>query len=186
MRQVSIFERIGFDQRPGGLLDVCPVDDQPVPETWRDRFPPALTISQPWAALIASGEKWVENRIWSTTCRGPILIHAGSGKQYLPAHLLRQYTRGALVATAELVGCIHLDIAREKAAAGEGTNHFTAEQVAAIAGHKYSEGPFLWVLRNARPLEPIRMPGLQKLWRVKRQFQERIIEQRPEFGRLVG
>lgn len=43
----------------------------------------ALTISQPFASLIASGEKWIENRIWYTSYRGPLAIHAGKGLQYL-------------------------------------------------------------------------------------------------------
>lgn len=36
----------------------------------------ALSIRQPWAALIVAGHKDVENRNWSTPYRGPLLIHA--------------------------------------------------------------------------------------------------------------
>ena len=36
-----------------------------------------LSIKQPWAEFILSGAKPVENRVWSTSYRGPILIHAG-------------------------------------------------------------------------------------------------------------
>lgn len=36
----------------------------------------ALSIRQPWAALIMSGQKQVENRSWATKVRGPIWIHA--------------------------------------------------------------------------------------------------------------
>lgn len=38
---------------------------------------PALTVHNPWAGLIAVGHKTVENRVWRTTHRGPLLIHAG-------------------------------------------------------------------------------------------------------------
>ncbi|NIR30147.1 MAG: ASCH domain-containing protein [Gammaproteobacteria bacterium] len=38
----------------------------------------ALSLRQPWAWLVASGLKPVENRTWRTTFRGPFLIHAGS------------------------------------------------------------------------------------------------------------
>lgn len=38
---------------------------------------PALTIKQPWAALIIAGIKDVENRSWTTPHRGLLLIHAG-------------------------------------------------------------------------------------------------------------
>lgn len=36
----------------------------------------ALSVKQPWASLIVSGLKDIENRSWSTNYRGPILIHA--------------------------------------------------------------------------------------------------------------
>jgi hypothetical protein len=35
-----------------------------------------LSIRQPWASLIATGAKDVENRTWPTRYRGPVLIHA--------------------------------------------------------------------------------------------------------------
>lgn len=37
----------------------------------------AISIQQPWADLIVSGVKDIENRNWSTEFRGNILIHAG-------------------------------------------------------------------------------------------------------------
>lgn len=39
-----------------------------------------ISIRQPWASLIVSGMKTVENRSWTTNYRGPILIHASSYK----------------------------------------------------------------------------------------------------------
>src|SRR6202453_4488621 len=36
----------------------------------------ALSIRQPWAALIALGIKDVENRPWRTRYRGRLLVHA--------------------------------------------------------------------------------------------------------------
>lgn len=36
-----------------------------------------LTVQQPWASLIAVGEKDVENRRWATAYRGPVAVHAG-------------------------------------------------------------------------------------------------------------
>lgn len=38
----------------------------------------ALSIRQPWAWLIASGCKNVENRTWRTRNRGSFLVHASS------------------------------------------------------------------------------------------------------------
>lgn len=39
----------------------------------------ALTLTQPWATLVALGIKKVETRSWATGHRGPILIHAAKG-----------------------------------------------------------------------------------------------------------
>lgn len=36
----------------------------------------AITIHQPWASLIASGDKQYETRGWKTKYRGPLAIHA--------------------------------------------------------------------------------------------------------------
>ncbi len=35
---------------------------------------PALSVKQPWADLIASGEKTIETRTWWTGYRGPLVI----------------------------------------------------------------------------------------------------------------
>src|SRR6476646_5512325 len=37
----------------------------------------AITLWQPWASLIAWGEKQYETRSWYTAYRGPLAIHAG-------------------------------------------------------------------------------------------------------------
>lgn len=73
----------------------------------------AMSIKQPWAELIVSGVKDVENRTWSTDYRGPILIHAG--KRVDPAgsdlyveetsRCLRSGSLGAIVGSAFLFGC---------------------------------------------------------------------------------
>jgi hypothetical protein len=39
-----------------------------------------LTVRQPWAALIVSGPKDIENRTWATSYRGPVLIQASAKK----------------------------------------------------------------------------------------------------------
>jgi len=39
----------------------------------------ALTLTQPWATLIACGAKRIETRSWSTSYRGALAIHAAKG-----------------------------------------------------------------------------------------------------------
>src|SRR5689334_19975166 len=36
----------------------------------------ALSLKQPWTSIVASGLKNIENRKWSTSFRGPVLLHA--------------------------------------------------------------------------------------------------------------
>jgi activating signal cointegrator 1 len=67
---------------------------------------PALTISQPFAELICTGEKCVENRTWETLYHGPLAIHAGKGTQYLSRRELAGYPTGCVVAVAGHVGAV--------------------------------------------------------------------------------
>lgn len=128
----------------------------------------ALTISQPFASLIASGEKFVENRIWGTSYRGILLIHAGKGSQYLDKKELAEYPTGAIIAVANLVACIPhskiVSMAECSATVNQivhGCTHFTFEQ---IMLHEHTEGPFCWILESVRRVKPIPISGLQKIW----------------------
>lgn len=38
----------------------------------------AITLWEPWASLVAIGAKTYETRSWSTSYRGPLLIHAAA------------------------------------------------------------------------------------------------------------
>lgn len=83
----------------------------------------AITIREPWAALIATGHKHYETRSWPTSYRGPIAIHAGKQldkafKDELVAEQLKmcgitpetvkELPLGAVIATAELVNVWHI------------------------------------------------------------------------------
>jgi hypothetical protein len=39
----------------------------------------AISLTQPWATLVAIGAKRIETRSWATKYRGPIAIHAAKG-----------------------------------------------------------------------------------------------------------
>jgi hypothetical protein len=45
-----------------------------------------ITLTQPWATLVAVGAKQFETRSWSTNYRGPLAIHAGKGLGDLSKH----------------------------------------------------------------------------------------------------
>lgn len=42
-----------------------------------------LSIKQPWAYLICSGIKEIENRTWKTKFRGRVLVHASAKDAYI-------------------------------------------------------------------------------------------------------
>src|SRR5262249_5833572 len=69
-----------------------------------------LSIRQPWAYLIANGDKDIENRSWRTKYRGLFLIHAslaldrdGCRAQKL---LAEDMETGGGVGMAEIVDCV--------------------------------------------------------------------------------
>lgn len=113
----------------------------------------ALTVRQPWAALIAAGVKDVENRTWQSNYRGPLAIHAGHGRDFdiegwaaVGEHGLQEevLVRGAIVAVVDLT-----DIVTD------------------------SESPwalpdcFHWVLANPRPVDPpVQIGGQLGIWRL--------------------
>jgi activating signal cointegrator 1 len=43
----------------------------------------ALTLTQPWATLVASGAKTIETRSWSTKYRGLLAVHAAASRPAL-------------------------------------------------------------------------------------------------------
>ena len=80
----------------------------------------AISIQQPWAWAIFHG-KPVENRTWSTSYRGPLLIHVGKKidvrgwyeflklwEPYgLPVPEPRAMERGGFIGIVDLIDCVH-------------------------------------------------------------------------------
>jgi hypothetical protein len=68
----------------------------------------AISIQQPWASMISSGEKTIETRTWSTPHRGEILIVSSKKPDIPPA--------GYALAVATLVECRPMSVLDEPAA----------------------------------------------------------------------
>lgn len=74
----------------------------------------ALSVKQPWAALLAHGVKTVEVRRWPTARRGRVLIHAAAVPDERPeawalvpeelVEVARQF--GGIVGAGELTACV--------------------------------------------------------------------------------
>jgi hypothetical protein len=136
-------------------------------------FDVALTLTQPWASLVAWGEKRVETRGWRTPRRGRLGIHAAKGfpreaialcfEEPFRSALRRagvrkpgELPRGALLGFTELRDCVP-------------TTGFEAaglsEQEQAFGD--YSEGRWAWLLGDFEPLpDPIPMRGALSIWAI--------------------
>lgn len=127
----------------------------------------ALTICQPFAELIARGEKRVENRTWWPP-RGMIgqrvAIHAGKSRQWLRGYPAEGLVFGAVIATARLAGVWSLD----EIESGQCADEFRGLPPAWLRDHEHTEGPVCWVLDNVQRLpEPVAISGALGLWQVR-------------------
>lgn len=96
----------------------------------------ALSIKQPWASMIADGEKTIETRTWPTRYRGELALCASATPR-------GQGPTRAVLAVANLVSC------RPMVEADEGR-----------ACCDIYPGAFSWVLANVRRLaEPVPIKG---------------------------
>jgi hypothetical protein len=74
----------------------------------------AISLKQPWAALLVHGLKTIEVRRWPTARRGPILIHAAREPDHRPeawAKLPLKFHNaarllGGIVGEGELTDCL--------------------------------------------------------------------------------
>ena len=101
----------------------------------------AISLKQPWANLITSGEKTIETREWGTDYRGEILIVSSKLPKIEPA--------GCAVAVAELADCRPMTRDDEKAAC------------CAIYPNAQA-----WVLKNIRAIKPFPVKGMLRLYDV--------------------
>lgn len=135
-----------------------------------------ITLTQPWATLVAIGAKKIETRSWGRDYRGPLLIHAAKGLSHLEDEkgLITQMreppfrkalldagitTLGGVPRGVIIAVCNLTDVFR-----------FTKESIKDIGEPERSFGDFAlgrygWRLENVRQLEtPILARGQLGLW----------------------
>lgn len=122
----------------------------------------ALTICQPYAHLIMSGQKRVENRAWPTKYRGQFAIHAGKSRQWM-----RGYPEspdmpfGALVGVVDLVDCVDYYKYMEAFGSGYEVNPSWLD------ADEHAIGPYCFILDNVRPFNvPVPWIGKQGFFNV--------------------
>ena len=137
----------------------------------------ALTLHQPWAFLVARGEKLIENRSWKPPewLMGQYFaIHAGKAwddskldfirdnyEGLMPTkHYCTVAESGMLIGIVQLVAVVSSQEEAERLSPGHG---------------KWFFGPYGWVLEDASRLNPvIECRGYQKLWNIPDDLQEKI------------
>ena len=128
----------------------------------------ALSIKQPWAALVVQGLKTIEVRRWPTARRGQILIHAArvpddrpEGWDLVTTDELRELAQlqGGLIGSVNLIECI----------AYRDLPSFAKDQVAHRNQLSWFEPPTLYGFRFAgAKATPFRVyPGWFRFFSVK-------------------
>lgn len=123
-----------------------------------------LSLVQPWATLIALGEKSIETRSWKTNYRGTIYLHA-SGKtdrDFLKNDIVQlslkdsDVPNGKIIAKCELIDCIEMT--------DEFINQIKKDKKEYTFGF-YEKRRYAWILANIQKLEtPIEVKGKLGLW----------------------
>ncbi|WP_233500690.1 ASCH domain-containing protein [Paenibacillus antibioticophila] len=145
----------------------------------------AITIKQPWATLIAVGEKKFETRSWPVRYRGQIAIHAGKTadmsacnskpiRRVLAKHGYgspADLPTGAVIAVGELAACYQIQSFSEEKqdvilVHDDEFVHLSAERDALeICFGDYSEGRYAWEIRGLNKLIlPAPCKGKLGLW----------------------
>lgn len=151
----------------------------------------ALTLSQPFATLVAIGAKRIETRSWSTGYRGPLAIHAAKGLGPVGGNVgLMNLCRtepfrsalvgtgylgtpalplGAIVAVCKLKDCriIGQELNGDATIAADDMLSWTPILGNERAFGDYTPGRYAWLLADIRALpEPIPVRGQLGLWDV--------------------
>ena len=134
----------------------------------------ALTIRQPYASLIAIGEKHIETRSWNTAYRGELAIH--SSKKFLKYELdlcsekpfidclakhnlsVENLPLGEVIAICDLIDVIPTD----KFIRSNWPYLIFANE---LKFGNFTEGRYAWIIKNVKMLEkPISISGKLGLW----------------------
>lgn len=123
-----------------------------------------LSVRQPWAWMIMSAGKDVENRTWATKVRGRVLIHAAKGmtkaewasawwfvRDRIPSAFdkgiaadvaIKSIERGGIIGSVEIVDCV------------------------TRSNSPWFQGPYGFVLANPRPLPFLPLRGQLGFFRI--------------------
>ncbi len=130
----------------------------------------ALTLTQPWASLVAVGAKRIETRSFRVSYRGPLAIHAAKGFPRDARDFSRcirlgvlfgedyEYPRGVVIATCRLLACVSTT-----ELIGKSVYESNMTEQEALFGN-YEPGRWGWMLGDIKPITPIEAKGALGLW----------------------
>lgn len=143
----------------------------------------ALTLTQPWATLVAIGAKRIETRSWHTFYRGPLAIHAAKGfpkdaRDFAGCRMVNHFlveagfptadknaglSIGCVVATCNVVECLPTESTGCLPGVFEDYPQLDTPQERAFGN--YDPGRWGWVLEDVIILPmPIPAKGKLSLW----------------------
>jgi hypothetical protein len=183
----------------------------------------ALSLTQPWASLVSLGQKRIETRSWPTSYRGELAIHASARFPVVdrilclrepfasalvaggvPETLWTDGSRGrgadwaalplgAIVAVAQLVGCISTEEVTSQQLARQPAPYqwvidvrrtFLEIPETECAFGDYSPGRYAWLLEDVRQLPtPVPCRGALGLWQVPPDVEAMVRQQLAEVVR---
>jgi hypothetical protein len=138
----------------------------------------ALTLTQPWATLVAIGAKRIETRSWCTAHRGSMAIHAAKGfpkraretceePEFALELGLAILPVGAVIATCRLISCLPTRELQTNRVIEvnylAGCADFVLSDQERSFGD-YSPGRWAWLLADIKPCGPIPAKGALGLW----------------------
>ena len=113
----------------------------------------ALSLKQPWAGMIANGEKPIETRTWPTRHRGDLLICSSKTfDQSAPSYMYTDSTcflRGMTICIVNVVACVPME---EKHVIGACCDVY--------------EGAWAWILEDIRIVKNLPVKGSLSIFNV--------------------
>jgi activating signal cointegrator 1 len=142
-----------------------------------------LTLTQPWASLVALGAKRIETRSWRTPYRGTMAIHAAKGFPKRAKETCNEpefavelgsgpLPTAAVIATCRLISCLPTrELQQNRVIEVDylaGCADFLLDDRERAFGD-YAPGRWAWLLADVTPITPIPATGALGLW----EWQER-------------
>jgi hypothetical protein len=158
-----------------------------------------ITMTQPWATLLAVGVNRIETRSWPTNFRGQLAIHSAQGFPAYAAALCRQspyaealaaagyhsasdLPRGKIIGVGVLADLLRCDASTEAAIIAQSDSGLLPPDELAFGD--FSAGRFGFVMDDMRLLpEPIAARGMLGLWTAPPAIEQAILAQLAALGR---